>query len=123
MQKYGKAIVAVIVALIVLVYQARSGDGIIDRVEWVQVAIAGFTALAVWIVPLAPQAKWAKTAVGAVLALLQVVVSVIADGFSLDDILLMIITVAGSLGIYAAPAISEDNNSSTVVAVGTGPDR
>ncbi len=122
MQKYGKSIIAVIAAVLVAVYQSRSGDGLVDRVEWVSIVIAFVTALGVFIVPLAPQAKWGKSAVAGVLALLQVLVAAIVDGISTDDMILMFITVVGALGIYIAPAVSEDNNAAPV-AVGTGADR
>lgn len=121
MQKYGKAIIAVLTAVLVAVYQSRSGDGVVSRVEWVSIVIAFVTALGVFLVPLAPQAKWGKTAVAGVLALLQVLVTAIVDGLGPDDLILIFITVVGALGIYIAPAISEDNGV-PAVAVGTGGD-
>jgi hypothetical protein len=69
--KYGKAIAAVITAAVVVVFQARSGDHRVDPVEWVTVAIAAVSALGVYLVPLAPHARWAKTAVAVLLAVLQ----------------------------------------------------
>ena len=121
LRRFGKAIAAVATAAVVYAYQALSGDNHIDAVEWVSVAIAAFTAVGVWLVPLAPDAKWAKTAVAAVLAVLQVLTTAILGGLGSDEILLMVITAAGALGIWAAPAASTAP-SGAVVAVGTGSD-
>jgi len=125
MSKYGKAIVAVLVAAIVYAYQALSGDNHISSVEWVSVAIAGVTALGVYVVPLAPGAKWAKTAVAVVLAVLQVLTTVILGGLGTDEVLLLLITAAGAAGIWIAPAttvVGDPIAGRSVVSVGTGSD-
>jgi hypothetical protein len=121
MREYGKAIVAVVVAAIVVAYQALSGDGRIEATEWVSVAIAAVTALGVYVVPLAPHARWTKSAVAAILAVLQIATTAILGGLGADEILLMVITAAGALGIYIAPAKSTAP-SGAAVAVGTGSD-
>lgn len=121
MQKYGKAIVAVIVAAIVVAYQALSGDGRIEAPEWVSIAIAGATAVGVYVIPLAPGARWAKSALAAVLAVLQILTTAILGGIGPDELLLMLITAAGALGIYVAPATSTPAGG-TPVAVSTGSD-
>jgi hypothetical protein len=115
MAKYGKAVVAVIVAAIVVAYQALSGDNHIDAVEWVSITIAGTTAVGVWLIPLAPNAKWAKTALAAVLAVLQVLTTAILGGVGTDEVLLMVITAAGALGIWVAPAITRTPDGPDVV--------
>jgi hypothetical protein len=120
-QKYGKAIVAVIVAAIVVAYQALSGDNHIEPTEWVSIAIAGATAVGVYVIPLAPGARWAKSALAAVLAVLQILTTAILGGVGGDEILLMLITAAGALGIYIAPAASESVGHDPV-AVSTGSD-
>ena len=120
MQKYGKAIAAVLAAGVVAAYQSLSGDQHIDAVEWVSVAIAAVTAVGVWLVPLAPGAPWAKTGVAVVLAVLQVLTTAILGGLGTDEILLMLITAAGAAGIWVAPAISTAGR--TPVAVGVGSD-
>lgn len=121
MQKYGKSIAAVVTAALVVAYQALSGDHRIDPVEWVSIAVAATTAVGVWLVPLAPQARWGKSAVAAVLAVLQVLTTAVLGGIGTDDILLMLITAAGAVGVYVAPAVSEGEGG-TVVAVGVGSD-
>jgi hypothetical protein len=121
MAKYGKAAVAVIVAAIVVAYQALSGDGHIEPTEWVSVAIAAATAIGVYLIPLAPSARWTKSALAAVLAVLQIGTTAILGGIGADELLLMVITAAGALGIYIAPAAS-DPAGAPPVAVGTGTD-
>lgn len=122
MQKYGKAIVAVLAAAAVALYQSYSGDRTIEPVEWVSIAIAFTTAVGVWLIPLAPQAKWSKTAVAVVLAVLQALTAVILDGLGPDEIVLLIITVAGALGVYIAPAVSPTPATAPDVRVGIGTD-
>jgi hypothetical protein len=121
MRKFGKSIVAVIVAAGVVAYQALSGDDHIEPDEWVAVAIAGATAVGVYVVPLAPGAKWSKTALAAVLAVLQIMTTAILGGIDTDEVLLMAITVAGALGIWIAPATTTVGTEAPVV-VTTGSD-
>ena len=120
MSKYGKSIAAVITAAIVIAYQSLSGDNRIEPAEWVSIAIAAVTAVGVYLVPLAPQARWSKSAVAAILAVLQVLTTAILGGIGADEVLLMLITAAGALGIWVAPAVSETPAGQPDVAVGVG---
>lgn len=104
--RYGKAVLATLAAAGVTAYQALSGDQHIDPVEAVSVAIAWVTAAGVYLVPLAPQARWTKTAVATLLAVLQVLTTAILGGLGTDEVLLMLITAAGAAGVYVAPAVS-----------------
>lgn len=119
--KYGKSLVAALTAAVVVAYQALTGDHHIDAVEWVSVAIAGVTAVGVYVVPMSPYAKWAKTAVAVVLAVLQILTTAILGGVGVDEILLMLITAAGAAGIYVAPAVTETQEGPDV-AVTAGSD-
>ena len=114
--RYGKSVVAVAVATLIVANQAISDDHI-DAVEWVNVGIALLTAVSVHIVPLTPQAKGRKTAVAVSLAVLQVLTTTITGGIDMSEIVLIGITVAGALGIGVAPA------QSPTQAVGWGPDK
>lgn len=119
---YGKSIVACLIAGVVVAYQALGGDGRIEPVEWVSIAVAVTTAVGVYLVPLAPRAKWTKTAVAVVLAVLQVVSSAVLEGgLTIDMLLLSVITAAGVIGVYVAPATSVSDGG-PVVSVGVGPD-
>lgn len=106
LQTYGKSVVAFLYAVAVAAVPFLSGDGRVDASEGVAIAIAACTAALTWLVPLVPAAPWTKTAVGALLAGLQVAATVIVGGVDGNDWLLISAAVLGTLGIAAAPAAS-----------------
>jgi O-antigen/teichoic acid export membrane protein len=116
MQKYGKAIVAVIAAVLTFAYGALSGDQRIDAEEWVQIGIAAATAIGVYLVPLAPQYRWGKTAVAAVLGVLQALATVVLGGLDASEWIVLALAAAAVLGAHAAPAVSGNGISSRPVA-------
>lgn len=118
MQTYGKSIVAFLYAVAVVGVPLFTGDHHIDPSEGVAIAIAVCTNGLVWLVPLAPTAKWTKTAIGASLAGLQVVTVVIVGGVDGNDVLLIVFAVLSFLGITIAPAAS----TKTSARVGWGSD-
>lgn len=120
--QYGKSWVAVVTAAIVVAYQSLSGDGNIEAPEWVSIAIAAVAAVGVYVVPMSPYAKWSKTAVAVILAVLQVLATVILGGLGTDEILLLMITAAGALGVYVAPAVTETPVGQPDVVVTAGSD-
>jgi hypothetical protein len=115
-QTYGKSIVAALYAVAVVAVPLFSGDHHIDPSEGIAIAIAASTALLTYVVPLVPSAPWTKTAIGAVLAALQVAATVIVGGIDSNDWLLIAAAFAGALGIALAPAISPK----TQTAAGAG---
>lgn len=118
MQEYGKSILAALYAIAVTVMPQLSGDGKVDPAEGIAIAIAICTALLTYLVPLIPSAPWVKTAIGAVLAGLQVATTVIAGGVDSNDWILIAAAILGALGIALAPAMSPK----TGTAVGWGSD-
>jgi hypothetical protein len=106
METYGKFIVSFIYAVAVVAVPFFSGDKHIDPSEGVAIAVAVCTAALTYLVPLAPSARWTKTAIGAVLAGLQVATTVIVGGVDSNDIMLIAFAVLSALGIYLAPAVS-----------------
>jgi len=116
-QKYGKAIVAFLYAVVTVAIPLYSGDHHIDPSEGVAIAIAACTAALTWLVPLVPSAPWTKTAIGILLAVLQVVTTVIVGGIDSNDVMLIIAAVVSALGIGVAPAISP--KTATADGVGT----
>jgi hypothetical protein len=115
---HGKAIVAFLYAVAVAVIPQVTGDRSAEPAELVAIAIAIVTAVATYLVPLAPSAPGIKTAVAALLAALQVAATLILDGaLDSNDLLLIAATALGALGIAVAPA-----ESKTGVAVGWGSD-
>jgi len=118
MQVYGKFIVSFFYAVAVVAVPLFSGDKHIDPSEGVAIGIAVCTAALTYLVPLAPSAPWTKTAIGAVLAGLQVATTVIVGGVDSNDVLLIAFAILSALGITLAPALSPR----TAVAVGWGAD-
>jgi hypothetical protein len=106
MQTYGKSIVAALYAIAVVATPLFTGDHHIDPSEAVAIGIAVCAALLTYIVPLVPSAPWTKTAIGAVLAGLQVATTLIVGGVDGNDMLLIAFAVLSALGITIAPAVS-----------------
>jgi hypothetical protein len=118
MSTHGKAWIAAAYAIVVAVLPQFTGDRNAEPAELVAIAIAVATAVATYLVPLAPNAPGIKTAVAALLAALQVAATLILDGaLDANDIMLIAATALGALGIAVAPAASK-----TGVAVGWGSD-
>jgi len=117
MQVYGKFVVAALYAVAVVAVPLFSGDHHIDPSEAVAIGIAACTALLTYVVPLVPSAPWTKTAIGAVLAGLQVATTVIVGGVDGNDVMLIAFAVLSALGITIAPAVSP--RTATAVDWGT----
>jgi hypothetical protein len=77
---YGKALAAFGLAVVTVLHTALS-DGHVTRLEGVQIAIAAATAALVWLVPVVPEWPWSKSVLGGVLALLNVVATLIVGGW------------------------------------------
>lgn len=116
LQKYGKSIVAFLYAVATVAIPFWSGDHHVDASEGVAIGIAVCTAALTWLVPLVPSAPWTKTAIGVILAVLQVVTTVIVGGIDSNDLLLIGAAIISALGIGLAPAISPK----TQAAAGVG---
>jgi hypothetical protein len=109
LQRYGKALVAVVVAALTLASSALV-DGHLDAGEGVQIAIAATTAIAVWLVPNLPNAGGVKTGIAVVLAVLNALTAYIVDGIDTDDVINLVLAGLGVLLIGAAPAQSAGDN-------------
>jgi hypothetical protein len=110
--KYGKALAAVAAAVLAAAYAAMSGDQRIEPDEWVQVAIAAATAVGVYLVPLAPRYRWGKTAVAAILSVLQVLTTVILGGLEPGEWMMLALAALTVAGVGVAPAVSDNGVSS-----------
>lgn len=100
---YAKAILAVVATLISGAVVALTGDGIISNVEWINIAIAGAGACAVFAAPNVPHAMFTKTILAALTAALTLLVSFISDGVSTSEWLQIAVAILGALTIYAVP--------------------
>jgi peptidoglycan/LPS O-acetylase OafA/YrhL len=111
-RKYGKALAAVAGAALVVMYGALNGDRHIDPDEGVQIAIAAATAVGVYLVPLAPEYTWAKTAVAVVLGVLQVLTTVILGGLDPNEWIALVLAALTAAGVSFAPAVSDNGVTS-----------
>lgn len=108
----GKAWASVVGAALVALYAVLSGDNHIDSDEWVQVSIAVTTAVSVYVVPLAPQYRWAKTAVAVILGVLQILTTVIVGGLETNEWIVLALAALTAGGVAVSPAVSDNGISS-----------
>ena len=123
LSRYGKALVAVVGAALTVAYGALNGDRHVDSEEGVQIAIAAAAAVGVYFVPLAPQYRWGKTAVAAVLAVLQVLATVILGGLDHSEWIALVLAALTVVGVGAAPAVSDNGVAAGAVKAPTPGDR
>lgn len=102
--RYGKAIVAVVIAVLMVASSAVT-DGRITHVEEVQIAIAGVAAIQVWMVPNLPDWPGVKTGTAVVLAALSAAVPLLSAGpWSAADTINLVLAGLGAIGVTVAPA-------------------
>jgi len=118
MLKNGKAIVALLVALVAAAWPQLTGNHRLDLAEGIALGTALASTLVVYLVPLVPSAPWLKTLLYAVLAGLGVATTAVVDGIDSSELLLILGAVASVFGVWVAPAAS-----STGVSVGWGSDQ
>jgi hypothetical protein len=113
-QRYGKSVVAFLFTLWTVIAPLITGDGRLDRDEWIIFAIAVGNNLLVYIVPLNPLWESGKTWINAVLAALAAAQTVIVDGLQPDDWTIIIGAGLGILLGWYAPAISMNHTTEKV---------
>lgn len=118
LKAHGKTIATFIVAVIVALWPQLTGNHAVDLAEGIAIATAIVGAAVTYLIPLAPDRPWLKTAAFAVTAGLGVAATVAPDGITGDELLLILGAVASALGVWVAPAASSNG-----VAVGWGADR
>ena len=87
--KYAKLVVAVIVTIATALVAALAGDNLVDSVEWVNVAISGIGAAAVFTAPNIPGAAYSKAILAVLAAVLTVLASAIVGGLQTVEIIQM----------------------------------
>lgn len=110
--RYGKSIAAVLGAVALSIYVALTDDRI-STLEWVLAGQAWLGALGVYVVPLAPQYRWGKTAVGALFAGSELLVLVLPGGVNRQEWLGIVIVVASAAGVAGLPAVSDNGVSAS----------
>lgn len=119
-QRYGKTIFAALAAVVTFAIPLYSSDHHIDPDEGLAIVLATANAVIVFIVPLAPQAKWIKTGASFIFTITQVLGVVIVGGIDGNDVIILITAVAGFFGVAIAPAVSRTIGGNVVAHAGIG---
>lgn len=113
--KFGAQIVATILAAILA---ALTGDGVIDPVEWVNVAVLAVGAAGVFASPNVPGSRYTKVALSVLAGVLTVLTSAIIGGIDVTEWIQIAMAALGALGVYALPNKVAGVNISDTGAVG-----
>lgn len=97
---YWKSVVAVIVAVLSAVQASLFGDEVISSTEWVNVAVAGVTAAAVFAAPNVPGARYTKFILAALGAVLTVLASTIVGGITTSEWVQIALAGFGAVAVY-----------------------
>ena len=90
MSNKGKAIFAFLYAVAALFVPLVDSGFHPDAEGWTQIGIGVAVAVTTYIVPVIPEAPWAKMGAAVVLLLLQTLITVIGDGVSAADVMLLL---------------------------------
>lgn len=103
MKTYGKFLAMVVATVLTAVLAAMAGDNVVSATEWVNVAIAGVGAAAVFTAPNIPGAAFTKSVLAVLTAVLMVLASAIVGGVSTTEWMQIGLAALGAVGVYAAP--------------------
>lgn len=96
---YWKSLVAVVVTVLSALQASLFNDQVISNPEWVNVAIAGVTAAAVFAAPNVPGARYTKAILAALGAVLTVLASSIIGGVSPSEWIQIGLAALGTVGV------------------------
>ncbi len=101
---YSKAIAAVVATVLSAVVAALFGDEFVSSVEWVNIAIAGVGAAAVFAAPNVPGAAYTKAIIAVLTAVLTLLASLLLVGpLGVSEWLQLGVVALAALGVYAVP--------------------
>ena len=100
--KYSKCVLAIVATVLTGIVGAYT-DGQVTNVEWINIAIMGVTACAVFAAPNVPGAMYTKAVLAVLGAVLAGLASFITDGISQSEAMQLGVIALGALGIYAVP--------------------
>lgn len=103
MTTYAKALLAVLAAGVSAATVGLTGDGVVDSVEKINIAIAVITAASVFAGPNVPGARITKFVLAALGAVLTLAVNLIADGITTSEWLQLASAAVGAVLVYAVP--------------------
>jgi len=104
--KYGKTYAQLLATLVmagIVTYRQVSGDGV-SASDWVIVVVALFGAFTIWGAANITGFSKAKTLMGAIALVLSLLVSLITDGLTGDELMLLVVQFLGALGVASASA-------------------
>ena len=101
MTAYAKFFAQVVATVVAAVVAALSGDNTISNPEWVNVAILGVGAAAVFAGPNVPGAAYTKTVLSVLTAVLTVLASAIIGGVTTTEWLQVALAALGAVGVYS----------------------
>ena len=100
---YAKAIAIVLATVLSGVIAALTGDGVVSTQEWVNVALLAAGAAAVFTAPNVPGARYTKSVLAVLTAVLTLAVNLITGGLDVTEWLQLGMAALGALGVYAVP--------------------
>lgn len=102
MSIYAKSIGMVLMTVVTAIVASLTDDKV-STAEWINVAILGFGAAAVFTAPNIPGAKYTKTILAVLTAGLTAVASFLTGGITTAEWLQVLVASAAAVGVYAAP--------------------
>lgn len=118
LSKYAKFFAAVVATVLTAVVAALTGDNVISSTEWVNIAILGVGACAVFTGANIPGARYTKVVLAVLTAVLTVLVSAIIGGITPTEWIQVILAGLGAVGVYAVPNTDGGINISDTGSVG-----
>jgi hypothetical protein len=106
---YAKAGAAVVATILSAVIASLTGDSVIGDVEWINIAISGVGALAVFAGPNVPGARVTKAVLAVLSAVLVLLTNLIVDGVTISEWMQLGVAALGALGVYAVPNTSREH--------------
>lgn len=100
---YAKSVGMVVATIVAAIVAAMTGDNQISNVEWVNVFILGAGAASVFTAPNVPGAKYTKTILAVITAVLTAAASYITGGFTTTELLQLALAAGGAVGVLALP--------------------
>lgn len=100
MGRYTKAAVAVLGAVVMALYSALNGDNHVVTEEWIQIAIAAWTAFQVWLTANVSTAPVAKAITAGMLAALNLLISQLTGGIDSAELVNIVIAFATAAGVW-----------------------
>ena len=111
MNKYAKFAAQVVATVLAAVLAAFTGDNVINATEWVNIAIIGVGACAVFTGPNVPGASYTKTVLAVLAAVLTVLASAIIGGIDVTEWIQIGMAALGALGVVVLPNKDKAGNN------------